>query len=59
VSPTGFPETSVGNQLHTLRNDKEKRSSLKDEYFCCGICFDQRSTVTKYTLLFPLRTAGQ
>ena len=59
VRPTGCSETSVGNQLHKLHNNKEKRSSRKDEYFCCGICFDRRCTVIKYTLLFPLRTAGQ
>jgi len=59
VRLTGCSETSVGNQLHTLRNNNEKRGSRKHEYFCCGICFDRRCTVTKYTLLFPLRTAGQ
>jgi hypothetical protein len=59
VRPTGCSETSVGNQLHTLRKNKEKRSSEKEEYFCCGICFDRCCAVIKYTLLFPLRNAGQ
>ena len=59
VSPIGFSETSVRNQIYTLRNNKEKPSSQNDEFFCCCICFDRRCTVINYTLLFPLRTAGQ
>lgn len=58
VRPICFPETSVWNQIHMLRNNKEKPSSQNDEYFCC-ICFARRCTVINYALLFPLRTAGQ
>jgi hypothetical protein len=34
VRPTGCSEMSVGNQLHALRSNKEKRNSQTDEYLC-------------------------